>query len=1753
MHSMRHGLLGVLVAALVACGGRPDAAGVQRGAVISDQNHSSGTPGFLFFPPMIQPQPAFVAGAFVRALRPVVTVEELSPGTRGVVATLTDQVREEWSADESRAPSFYLVTWDTRAASLDPALTYRIHVSVRGTELGFADVDVVAAGTQLKNVQTSDVILLQDGRTLPIKFRIEEAAMRCVGVTCAAADGCHLPGTCDPLSGACSSPPKPSGSPCDDGDACTRTDVCEAGVCVGTSPVVCEAKDACHEAGTCDPATGACSDPPSPDGKTCDDRDLCTQVDTCRAGVCVGGDPVACTAGDQCHEPGSCNPWTGFCSDPASDDGKRCDDGDACTRVDACRSGACVGAAPVVCAASDQCHVAGTCDPRSGTCSDPPKPPGSPCDDGNACTRVDVCDAGACVGTSPVVCAAKDQCHEPGTCDPAVGVCSDPPSPDGKACNDRDLCTLVDTCRAGACVGAEPMACTAADQCHEIGRCDPWTGFCSNPASDDGKRCDDGDACTRTDVCRSGACRGADAVVCLAADDCHDAGTCDPRTGACSSPPRPPGTPCDDGDPCTTGDSCSGEAGCAGTAVTCTALDACHDAGTCDRATGACTTPAKANGASCSDQDACTLGDVCLDGVCRPGPDPLVCVAPECYELVECAPASGCVFQEKRAGAPCSSGGRPGVCVTGLGCRPPDGGGGPPTPRRCGRGTGDPHLEAWDGTTYDMQGTGAYVLAEDGPYVVYALLAKAANGTSYVKSIATTLGASRLTFAGARPDPLWVDGLPADIPTDGLLLGGGRVDDLGDGAYQVTWPHEDGTLDEDSFAVSVQLNPDVTGAPLTVAVCRGNRPGANPGGLISGPGGGDGTQCGTGATYAWADFWSWVQSWAVGPVGWPFDEPYVPATPPEAPVDLTTLDPAAVASATDECAGVVTDPGWLTACVVDRAATDDPSWLNVYRRLPPPSTCPHTPLDITHPADRLFFPSECVTKPAGTSFDCSAQAFQDTGDLLAAPVSYDSSDPSVVSVDATGRCTATQTGFAWIRASADAASAKLCVFVPGAELLISPSSCGVPPGGVVKLKALYGGANVSDLVGWTSSNPAVATVEKGLTTGVALGTVTVTATLPGVASPSATAAVRVANPTAPAPAFEATVVGTTWSDIAAKNGVVYLLGRPHVTRAEQVGGTWQLSTQVQGVGVTVAEFGAPDDTDLYWHAGDIWKAPLGGGAATSWRAESLLQGLAVDGSNVYFNSYATYAAARPSIGSVPKGGGPMTLLEAPGVQVNTPIAVDDASLYWANYQDSTLRKMPKGGGPASMLWKPNAGLWDHGLVVDDAYVYKTVTTNLLNGVGVWRIPKNGGNPERIWTTFGLVAVDDPWIYLLASNKVYRIPRTTPAPVATLRFARGAYGLAQGFEGVIRAAAYDASGNLVGGAPVAYASSDPRVATVDLTGNVTALSYGVTTLTARSGAAVATTLVAVYGGTGNGTAKLVVTGGSAAVSIGGQLALRATYTYGKTSVDMTPWVTWSASYPAKCAVSSTGVVTGVVAGAYGITASLPAPPGVSPYLFGVLVVGVRHPPEAGAVAWYTFDEGSGTTVLDSSGKGRNGTHTATYAPGRYGTALQFNGTAQATIPKTALLYWGEGNEDYTVEYWVKPTAVGGGVYRTILHKGNTDGQATSFSFFNTSNTTIFFDATTTAGLDSYYVAGPALGTWAHYAEVKQGSLRKTYVNGVLKVSRSVAWVSGNDGPLYLGKDPWHVGMIGLLDDVRVYRRALTQAEIVSDMSGNPPAP
>ncbi len=294
-------------------------------------------------------------------------------------------------------------------------------------------------------------------------------------------DGCAaacLVEACFECSGepsACA--PAPNGTLCDDLDVCTETDVCVSGVCQGGAPLSCPDPGACAVP-VCDPISG-CGSQLEPNGTPCDDGNPDTDPDTCQAGTCQGVPLTSCVG---------------------RPDGSPCDDNNVCTTGDSCFSNSCKPGTPVSCTALDQCHLQGICNPFTG-CNNPVRPDGSPCDDTDLCTQLDSCQSGVCTGGDPVVCTAQGPCLDPGTCDPNTGVCSSPAKPDGTACDDSDLCTQLDVCLAGTCTGTDPLVCVAPSTCAAAGSCDAATGLCSHPPLPSGTACEDGNACTSGDVC----------------------------------------------------------------------------------------------------------------------------------------------------------------------------------------------------------------------------------------------------------------------------------------------------------------------------------------------------------------------------------------------------------------------------------------------------------------------------------------------------------------------------------------------------------------------------------------------------------------------------------------------------------------------------------------------------------------------------------------------------------------------------------------------------------------------------------------------------------------------------------------------------------------------------------------------------------------------------------------------------------------------------------------------------------------------------------------------------------------------------------------------------------------------------------------------------------------------------------------------------------------------------------------------------
>jgi hypothetical protein len=142
---------------------------------------------------------------------------------------------------------------------------------------------------------------------------------------------------------------------------------------------------------------------------------------------------------------------------------------------------------------ADACQLCGACrcqrsclghdcgaDGCGGSCGD--------CGSGQSCDAAGKCVADLCAG---VTCDACAQCMQ-GRCAPLA---------DGAACEDGDLCTVLDTCQGGTCRGAE-RACDDGFACTRD-RCDARTGECQHLASPG--CCEPGEACADSGACDKSA------------------------------------------------------------------------------------------------------------------------------------------------------------------------------------------------------------------------------------------------------------------------------------------------------------------------------------------------------------------------------------------------------------------------------------------------------------------------------------------------------------------------------------------------------------------------------------------------------------------------------------------------------------------------------------------------------------------------------------------------------------------------------------------------------------------------------------------------------------------------------------------------------------------------------------------------------------------------------------------------------------------------------------------------------------------------------------------------------------------------------------------------------------------------------------------------------------------------------------------------------------------------------------------------
>ncbi|HJU72905.1 MAG TPA: hypothetical protein VJ717_04100 [Gemmatimonadaceae bacterium] len=130
-----------------------------------------GTAPFYFLPPIV-PAPTY-SGTFDGTQSPTVRVCVLAGSSCGLTIVT-------WSGTQIKVDPVaeaYSLTWKTKGAGLDPTKTHRIEVALGTQVLGYADVVVLANGSQIKTVDKNQFVATINGGTLHIKFRIERGTL----------------------------------------------------------------------------------------------------------------------------------------------------------------------------------------------------------------------------------------------------------------------------------------------------------------------------------------------------------------------------------------------------------------------------------------------------------------------------------------------------------------------------------------------------------------------------------------------------------------------------------------------------------------------------------------------------------------------------------------------------------------------------------------------------------------------------------------------------------------------------------------------------------------------------------------------------------------------------------------------------------------------------------------------------------------------------------------------------------------------------------------------------------------------------------------------------------------------------------------------------------------------------------------------------------------------------------------------------------------------------------------------------------------------------------------------------------------------------------------------------------------------------------------------------------------------------------------------------------------------------------------
>lgn len=583
-------------------------------------------------------------------------------------------------------------------------------------------------------------------------------------------------------------------------------------------------------------------------------------------------------------------------------------------------------------------------------------------------------------------------------------------------------------------------------------------------------------------------------------------------------------------------------------------------------------------------------------------------------------------------------------------------------------------------------------------------------------------------------------------------------------------------------------------------------------------------------------------------------------------------------------------------------------------------------------------PTTALAKGLSLQLQAIATLSDDTTKDVSTQAGWQSSDPTVLSVDTQGKITALDVGDATVTATIQGVTGQTTVSAVDlavSQIQIIPATVQLAIGTTTKLTAIATFADnstqdVSSQIAWLSSNNAVATVDNtGLVTGVAAGSVTLSATLLGV---TATTSIQVNNTSVSAlqviPAITTIALGTK--------------SQLQAIAAFADGSTQDVSSQAQW------SSSAPITASV-----DSLGLVTGNGIGSASITASF-GGVSRSADLTITNAITTSLQIIPPTASLPAG----TKLQFQAIASFSDNSSQDVTnqVNWISTDNSVATINLTGEATASTQGVTNISANFQGIASNT--VLLDVTSATISSVQVVLDSGNGTLAKGSSVQFKAQAVLSDGSTLDVSNQAAWVSSdqtkvtidaqglatgvavgtstitasingvtsggtvltVTNATVAQIQITPPTLTLAKGIKGKLTAIATYSDGTTQDiSNQVAWNSSDIGVATVNLSGEVTAVTIGSATLIGRVGSVTSNPVSLSVTNASVNQIDLSATASTLAAGTKTQLTAVANYSDG-TSQNISSLISWSSSNSSVATVDTNGEVTAVSPGTAIITGS-----------------------------------------------------------------------------------------------------------------------------------------------------------------------------------------------------------------------------------------